>query len=95
MFCSASFEFIPVKYGLSFSLLFFISFMLIISYKPENVNKWVRGRTLGSDYEKGAIEYEHERYEKQQRKGEAIFDWNEFERCTTEHRYMKLYHHEP
>jgi hypothetical protein len=60
-----------------------------ISYKPENVNKWVRGRTLGSDYEKGAIEYEHERYEKQQRKGEAIFDWNEFERRTTEHRIRK------
>ena len=28
-----------------------------ISYKPENANKWVRGRTLGSDYEKVAIDY--------------------------------------
>ncbi|PTF18206.1 relaxase/mobilization nuclease domain-containing protein [Staphylococcus cohnii] len=41
-----------------------------ISYKPENVNKWVRGRTLGADYEKGAIDYEHERHQEQQREPE-------------------------
>lgn len=41
-----------------------------ISYKPENANKWVRGRTLGSDYEKGAIDYEHERHQEQQRESE-------------------------
>ncbi|WP_349773320.1 relaxase/mobilization nuclease domain-containing protein [Staphylococcus equorum] len=41
-----------------------------ISYKPENANKWVRGRTLGSDYEKGAIDYEHERHQEQQREPE-------------------------
>src|SRR5699024_12668835 len=41
-----------------------------ISYKPENANKWVRGRTLGSDYEKGAIDDEHERHQEQQREPE-------------------------
>jgi hypothetical protein len=41
-----------------------------ISYKPENANKWVRGRTLGADYEKGAIDYEHERHQEQQREPE-------------------------
>src|SRR5699024_727591 len=41
-----------------------------ISYKTENANKWVRGRTLGSDYEKGAIDYEHERHQEQQRESE-------------------------
>ncbi|PTH49498.1 protein rlx, partial [Staphylococcus arlettae] len=41
-----------------------------ISYKTENANKWVRGRTLGSDYEKGAIDYEHERHQEQQRETE-------------------------
>ncbi|MEJ7157404.1 relaxase/mobilization nuclease domain-containing protein, partial [Staphylococcus capitis] len=41
-----------------------------LSYKPENANKWVRGRTLGSDYEKGAIEHEHERHQEQQRESE-------------------------
>ncbi|RIO38147.1 relaxase/mobilization nuclease domain-containing protein [Staphylococcus saprophyticus] len=41
-----------------------------ISYKPENANKWVRGRTLGSDYEKGAIDYDHERHQEQQRESE-------------------------
>lgn len=41
-----------------------------ISYKPENANKWVRGRTLGSDYEKEAIDYEHERHQEQQREPE-------------------------
>jgi len=30
----------------------------------------VRGRTLGSDYEKGAIDYEHERHQEQQRESE-------------------------
>ncbi|PTF16943.1 protein rlx, partial [Staphylococcus cohnii] len=41
-----------------------------IAYKPEIANKWVRGRTLGSDYEKGAIDYEHERHQEQQREPE-------------------------
>ncbi|WP_326010102.1 relaxase/mobilization nuclease domain-containing protein [Staphylococcus caprae] len=41
-----------------------------ISYKPENANKWVRGRTLGADYEKGAIDHEHERHQEQQREPE-------------------------
>ncbi|HDM0169421.1 TPA: relaxase/mobilization nuclease domain-containing protein, partial [Staphylococcus aureus] len=27
-----------------------------VSYKSENVNKWVRGKTLGEDYDKGALE---------------------------------------
>ncbi|MBF7023303.1 relaxase/mobilization nuclease domain-containing protein [Staphylococcus kloosii] len=59
-----------------------------ISYKPENANKWVRGRTLGSDYEKGAIDDEHERHEKLQREaGDDIrIDWHEFERRTEEYR---------
>ena len=26
-----------------------------VSYKPENVNKWVRGKTLGQDYDKGGV----------------------------------------
>lgn len=30
----------------------------------------MRGRTLGSDYEKGAIDYEHERHQEQQREPE-------------------------
>ncbi len=59
-----------------------------ISYKPENANKWVRGRTLGSDYEKGAIDDEHERHQEQQREaGDDIrIDWHEFERRTEEYR---------
>jgi hypothetical protein len=59
-----------------------------ISYKPENANKWVRGRTLGSDYEKGAIDDEHERHQEQQREaGDDIrIDWYEFERRTEEYR---------
>ncbi len=36
-----------------------------VSYKPENVNKWVRGKTLGQDYDKGALEYEFERRERE------------------------------
>lgn len=37
-----------------------------VSYKPENVNKWVRGKTLGKDYDKGALEYEFERREREE-----------------------------
>ena len=37
-----------------------------VSYKPENVNKWVRGKTLGEDYDKGALEYEFERREREE-----------------------------
>ncbi|MDG5267489.1 relaxase/mobilization nuclease domain-containing protein, partial [Staphylococcus aureus] len=37
-----------------------------VSYKPENVNKWVRGKTLGQDYDKGALEYEFERREREE-----------------------------
>lgn len=61
-----------------------------ISYKLENANKWVRGRTLGADYEKGAIDYEHERYEKQRRIPEKEYgdeikiDWGALERRTEE-----------
>ena len=29
-----------------------------VSYKPQNVNKWVRGKTLGQDYDKEALESE-------------------------------------
>lgn len=36
-----------------------------VSYKPENVNKWVRGKTLGKDYDKGALEYEFESKERE------------------------------
>ncbi|MDN8817635.1 relaxase/mobilization nuclease domain-containing protein, partial [Staphylococcus aureus] len=39
-----------------------------VSYKPENVNKWVRGKTLGVDYDKGALEYEFERREREEEK---------------------------
>ena len=39
-----------------------------VSYKPENVNKWVRGKTLGEDYDKGALEYEFERREREEEK---------------------------
>ncbi|WP_145350017.1 relaxase/mobilization nuclease domain-containing protein [Staphylococcus epidermidis] len=39
-----------------------------VSYKPENVNKWVRGKTLGEDYDKGALEYEFERRERKEEK---------------------------
>lgn len=37
-----------------------------VSYKPENVNKWVRGKTLGQDYDKGALENEFERREREE-----------------------------
>ncbi len=37
-----------------------------VSYKPENVNKWVRGKTLGQDYDKGALEHEFERREREE-----------------------------
>ncbi len=37
-----------------------------VSYKSENVNKWVRGKTLGEDYDKGALEYEFERREREE-----------------------------
>ncbi|PTF16928.1 protein rlx, partial [Staphylococcus cohnii] len=40
------------------------------SYEPEHANIWLRGRTRGSDYEKGAIDYEHERHQEQQREPE-------------------------
>ncbi|HCX2773136.1 TPA: relaxase/mobilization nuclease domain-containing protein [Staphylococcus aureus] len=36
-----------------------------VSYKPENINKWVRGKTLGQDYDKGALEYEFESKERE------------------------------
>ncbi|HBG3848837.1 MULTISPECIES: relaxase/mobilization nuclease domain-containing protein [Staphylococcus] len=39
-----------------------------VSYKPENVNKWVRGKTLGQDYDKGALEYEFERREREEKR---------------------------
>ena len=41
-----------------------------VSYKPENVNKWVRGKTLGEDYDKGALEYEFEK-----RKQQSVHDF--------------------
>ena len=41
-----------------------------VSYKPENVNKWVRGKTLGEDYDKGALEYEFEK-----RKEQSVHDF--------------------
>lgn len=41
-----------------------------VSYKLDNVNKWVRGKTLGQDYDKGALEYEFERREKEERESE-------------------------
>lgn len=57
-----------------------------ISYKPENENKWVRGRTLGSEYEKGAIDHEHERHQKQQREPEYAdefkINWDAVEQHT-------------
>lgn len=37
-----------------------------VSYKPEDVNKWVRGKTLGQDYDKGALEHEFERREREE-----------------------------
>ncbi|HEG7679078.1 TPA: relaxase/mobilization nuclease domain-containing protein [Staphylococcus aureus] len=39
-----------------------------VSYKPENVNKWVRGKTLGEDYDKGALEYEFTRRDREEEK---------------------------
>ncbi|MGW7808450.1 hypothetical protein ACWESC_13210 [Staphylococcus xylosus] len=38
--------------------------------RRDNRLPWVRGRTLGSDYEKRAIDYEHERHQEQQREPE-------------------------
>lgn len=39
-----------------------------VSYKPKNVNKWVRGKTLGEDYDKGALEYEFTRRDREEEK---------------------------
>lgn len=57
-----------------------------LSYKPGNANKWVRGRTLGSDYEKGAIDYEHEKHQERQREPEYAdgfkINWDAVEQRT-------------
>lgn len=45
-----------------------------VSYKPENVNKWVRGKTLGQDYDKGALEYEFESKERE-REHDTVRDY--------------------
>ena len=65
-----------------------------ISYKPENANKWVRGRTLGSDYEKGAIDYEHERHQEQQREPEYAdgfkVNWDAVEQHTEQLKQRRI-----
>ena len=65
-----------------------------ISYKPENANKWVRGRTLGSDYEKGAIDYEHERHQEQQREPEYAdgfkVNWDAVEQHTEQLKQQRV-----
>lgn len=65
-----------------------------ISYKPENANKWVRGRTLGSDYEKGAIDDEHERHQEQQREPDYAdrikVDWDAIERHTEQLKQRRI-----
>ncbi|HFD7757610.1 TPA: relaxase/mobilization nuclease domain-containing protein [Staphylococcus aureus] len=37
-----------------------------VSYKPLNANKWVRGKTLGQDYDKEVLEHEFERREREE-----------------------------
>lgn len=67
-----------------------------VSYKPENVNKWVRGKTLGQDYDKEALEIEFEKRTKQQQQQDKLErtkpnraddtglseDWRDFGRTT-------------
>lgn len=43
-----------------------------VSYKPENVNKWVRGKTLGQDYDKEALEYEFKKRTKQREREKEL-----------------------
>ncbi|MGW7828091.1 relaxase/mobilization nuclease domain-containing protein [Staphylococcus shinii] len=65
-----------------------------ISYKPENANKWVRGRTLGADYEKGAIDDEHERHQEQQREPEYAdgfkVNWDALEQHTEQLKQRRI-----
>jgi hypothetical protein len=65
-----------------------------ISYKPENANKWVRGRTLGSDYEKEAIDYEHERHQEQQRESKYAdgfkVNWDAVEQHTEQLKQRRI-----
>ena len=65
-----------------------------ISYKPENANKWVRGRTLGSDYEKGAIDDEHERHQEQQREPDYAdgfkVNWDAIEQHTEQLKQRRI-----
>ena len=52
-----------------------------ISYKHPEVNKWVRGRKLGHDYEKGGLENGFERQiESRNQSNSTTFDWNEYKR---------------
>lgn len=67
-----------------------------VSYKPENVNKWVRGKTLGQDYDKEALKIEFEKRTKQQQRQDKLErtkpnraddtglseDWRDFGRTT-------------
>lgn len=54
----------------------------------------MRGRTLGSDYEKGAIDDEHERHQEQQREpdyAERIkVDWDAIERHTEQLKQRRI-----
>jgi hypothetical protein len=65
-----------------------------ISYKPKNANKWVRGRTLGSDYEKGAIDDEHERHQEQQRESKYAdgfkVNWDAVEQHTEQLKQRRI-----
>ncbi|WP_145437060.1 relaxase/mobilization nuclease domain-containing protein [Staphylococcus hominis] len=67
-----------------------------VSYKPENVNKWVRGKTLGQDYDKEALKIEFEKRTKKQQRQDKLErtkpnraddtglseDWRDFGRTT-------------
>ncbi|MCP6639962.1 relaxase/mobilization nuclease domain-containing protein [Klebsiella pneumoniae] len=67
-----------------------------VSYKPLNANKWVRGKTLGQDYDKEVLEHEFEKRTKQQQREAALErtkpnrakdeqqseDWRDFARTT-------------
>lgn len=67
-----------------------------VSYKPENVNKWVRGKTLGQDYDKGALEHEFKNKERE-RENDTVrtyasnikINWNAMEQQTEQLRKQR------
>ena len=60
-----------------------------ISYKHPDVNKWVRGKTLGEAYDREAVEHELERPVARKEKQSAE-EWDAFERDTNQRRTQRV-----